>query len=582
MLCGWLFLLSGMATAQTTISSVEIFGNSFFSQRDILDKIPSKSGAPLNSIERSKIILQDIYSAEGYYSFSIDSVRIEYSVDSSNAQVAIFLNEKERTLVSEVIVSGNKAFTSRELLALIETASGVPLNSPLLESDIRSVLTFYSQQGFPFAKISADSIHTDPADHSKLIVQLNVEEGPKVYLDEIRVEGNTSTSAAVVVREARVGKGELFNQDKLEKIRRRLERLQLFVSVGDPQLYILPGLKGDSLRGGLSIPVTEGNTNTFDGIVGYVPSTVPSVSGYFTGNVFVALRNLFGTGRKALIKWQRETSVTQELELQYREPWLFGFPLGIGGTFFQRKQDSSYVKTKIELRGDFAFSEELTVAGNILSESVYPSADLSQFTVFESNALFFGGEILYDTRDNVRNPTGGISYAATIQQGTKKITGPKQFLNLSTGKNFSIQKYSVDAAAFVSTFSRQVIMFGVHGKQISSSQLELSDLFQFGGATTMRGYRENQFFASQIVYINSEYRFLTGRASSLFGFIDAGYFSRPADPFKGITRQEKSLYGFGFGARVETGLGILNISYALGQGDSFSNGKIHVGIINEF
>ncbi|HAP37068.1 MAG TPA: hypothetical protein DCQ28_14500, partial [Bacteroidetes bacterium] len=65
-------------------------------------------------------------------------------------------------------------------------------------------------------------------------------------------------------------------------------------------------------------------------------------------------------------------------------------------------------------------------------------------------------------------------------------------------------------------------------------------------------------------------------------FADGGYFSRPSDVIKGIVRQEKSLYGFGIGARIETGLGIMNISYALGQGDSFSNGKIHVGIINEF
>ena len=295
------------------------------------------------------------------------------------------------------------------------------------------------------------------------------------------------------------------------------------------------------------------------------------------------MRNLFGTGRKALIRWQRETELTQEIELQYREPWIFGIPLNLSGTFYQRKQDSSYVKTKFELRGDFVLTEEFSIAGNITSESVYPSANLQQFSIFESNALFFGAEILYDTRDNLRNPTKGVRYSTTVQQGRKSISGPEKYLSLATEKNFSIQRYSVDAEVFVSTFARQVIMIGVHGKQISSSRLELSDLFQFGGTTTLRGYRENQFFASQIAYLNSEYRFLTGRASSLFGFVDGGYFSRPADSLiKSIERQEKSLYGFGIGARIETGLGIMNISYALGQGDSFSNGKIHVGIINEF
>ncbi len=125
-------------------------------------------------------------------------------------------------------------------------------------------------------------------------------------------------------------------------------------------------------------------------------------------------------------------------------------------------------------------------------------------------------------------------------------------------------------------------MAGIHGKHISSTRLDVSDLFQFGGTTTLRGYRENQFFASQIAYINLEYRFLTGRASSFYGFFDGGYYSRPDDPVTGIAAQENNLYGFGIGARVETALGVLNMNYALGEGDSFSNGKIHVGINNEF
>lgn len=579
---GWLFLFAGTAAAQSKISSIELFGNLFFSQRELLERIPSKIGSPVSSIEQSAIVLEELYRSDGFYSFHIDSTVMQFSADSSNCRLQIYFMENIRTTISTIEISGNRSFSSNELTALMETSVGSPLHSIILETDIQFILNFYSKRGFPFTNVSSENIHVDTNDHSKLIVHLTIDEGAKVYLDEVRVEGNSTTTANVVVRETGVQHGELFGQDKVEKIRRKIERMQLFSSVSEPQLYIISQSSGDSLRGGLMISVREGNTNTFDGIVGYVPSAIPNIDGYFTGNVFVAMRNLFGTGRKALIKWQRETATTQELELQYREPWLFGIPLTIGGTFFQRKQDSSYVKTKIEFRVEFTISEELILSGNITSESVYPSSELQQFSVFESNTLFFGGEVLYDTRENLRNPTSGVRYSTSVQQGTKEITGPQKFLTIGTEKIFSVQKYTLDAEVFISTFSRQVIMIGVHGKQISSSQLELSDLFQFGGTTTLRGYRENQFFASQIAYINSEYRFLTGRASSLFGFVDGGYFARPADALKGITRQEKSLYGFGIGARIETGLGILNVNYALGEGDSFSNGKIHVGIMNEF
>jgi outer membrane protein insertion porin family len=36
------------------------------------------------------------------------------------------------------------------------------------------------------------------------------------------------------------------------------------------------------------------------------------------------------------------------------------------------------------------------------------------------------------------------------------------------------------------------------------------------------------------------------------------------------------------GIRFETGLGILEVAYGLGKKDSFSEGKIHFGIINNF
>jgi outer membrane protein insertion porin family len=580
--CGWLLLFYGAAAAQVKIGSIAFEGSSFFSQRQLLELLPPRTGQPLSVLPDYISALEDVYRAEGFYSFSVDSSVSSISEDSLTAHLTLYLSEHERTLISEIKVHGNKGISSSQLTDLMETSVGAPLRPRSLEEDIRAMLERYSRNGYPFTKISSDSIRPDEHDITKLIVQLMITEGPLLTVNEIRVAGNSVTSTEVIVREAHVPSGMLFNQDNIDAIRKRLERLQIFAAVGEPQIYVLPGSAGDTLRGGLQITVTEGNTNTFDGIIGYVPAAPPATDGYVTGNVFIAMRNLFGTGRKALIKWQRETALTQELELQYKEPWLFGVPFSLGGSFWQRKQDSSFVRTKAEVRAEYSVSEELSVAGNISTESVYPSSSLQQFSVFESNALYYGAEVIYDTRDNLRNPTGGVRYATTMQQGNKSITGPQQFLSLATVRSFSIQRYTMDAEFYLSPFLRQVMMLGLHGKQISSTRLELSDLFPFGGTTSLRGYRENQFFASQIVYITAEYRFLTGRASSLFGFMDGGYFSRPSDLLHGTPRQERSLYGYGVGARIETGLGILNISYALGEGDSFSNGKIHVGINNEF
>ena len=542
----------------------------------------SDKETPSDLVQRSQTVIPELYRNHGFYNFRFDSIRAQFSDDSVHIRLVFYFTEGIQLLIHEINFTGQRSVPSEHLRQLMETTVGNPLNEQMLESDIRSILNFYSNNGRPFTKITSDSIAIDRTDSSRLLLSLVVDEGPKVFLNEMQIDGNIFTKTEVIVREARMEPLAPFHQGKIDRIKRRIDRTQLFASVSEPQLYIASAAAPDSLIGGLSISVKEGKANLFDGIVGYVPSTAPNAKGYFTGDVFVMFRNLFGTGRKANVKWKRENEVTQELELQYREPWLFGIPLSVNAAFFQRKQDSSYVKTRLELRGEFAFTEELLIGMNVTNESVYPAADLKQFSVFESSVLSVGGEILYDTRDNVLNPTNGIRYSTTVQQGAKKITGPQQYLSPAIERKYTVQKYSLDAEGYISTFFRQVVLLGLHGKQVTSSRLELSDLYQFGGTTTLRGYRENQFFASKIGWLNLEYRFLTGRASSLYGFMDGGYYYRPADALKTTAAQENSLYGYGVGIRLETGLGILNVNYALGEGDSFSNGKIHIGIINEF
>jgi outer membrane protein insertion porin family len=140
----------------------------------------------------------------------------------------------------------------------------------------------------------------------------------------------------------------------------------------------------------------------------------------------------------------------------------------------------------------------------------------------------------------------------------------------------------MDIEFYTNIFANNVLAFALHGKQITSTQLEFSDFYPIGGTNSIRGYRENQFFAQKTFWLNSEYRFLTGRLSSFFSFVDAGYFERPDDAILKISTQKLFLYGYGLGAKVESAVGILSISFALGKGDSFSQTKIHVGLINEF
>ncbi len=577
--------LSPVLVSQTKIVSIEFYGNHYFSQRELLEFLPFSRGAEFSQerLRTSVRSVVDRYREEGFFFARVDSVRRFFPADSTTIGLDFFLDEGKQSLIARIGISGVNAFSSDDIRKRIETAPGGLLPHTTLEKDIDDIITRYENSGYPLTKVRVDSLAIDSLDVSKLSFVLAVTEGPRVYLTEIKVQGNTLTRSNVISREAYLRPFELYNQEKVDRIRRRLERLGIFSSVAEPQLYLSRDPSStDSVTGGISIGVQEGNTNNFDGIIGYIPPATGGESGYFTGNVDVSMKNLFGTGRKAAIRWQRENQFTQELEADYSEPWIAGSPVSAGLGIFQRKQDSTYIKTRFDLRADVNLTTELSIAATLNQESVVPSANLPYFTVFESSILLLGGEIHYDTRDDPRSPTSGIDYATTYSRGTKTISGPEQYLSLAPDQSFLVEQLSMDMECFLPLFTRQVLLVGFHGKKITSSQLEQSDLFQIGGTNTVRGYLENQFYGSQVLWSNFEYRFLTGRLSSVFVFVDAGYFSRPPDNLHSIPSQEKFLYGYGVGTRLDTSLGIMQLSFALGQGDGFSDAKIHFGIANDF
>ncbi len=582
----WLIFFAGVSVlhaAESKISSIQFVGVTYFSERELLETLPMKEQSLFTQaqVQQSLEALCRIYTQASFFSLQIDSLQTNFSHDSSHVTISFYLTEGKQTFIAQLNVTGNARVNDAQLRSLMDTKVGAPLKQDILENDIRVVLEYYNNNGFPLAKISPQFDYENAM--NEVHITLHIDEEVKVCITEISVEGNSTTKNYVVAREARLSENEIFAQKKFERMQRRLQRLQIFSSVSEPQVY-LTDMANDSAvsNGGVLFTVQEGNANMFDGVLGYVPSATTGGDGYLTGAVNILLRNILGTGRKASVRWQRETATTQELELHYTEPWLGNIPLTASVAYFQRKQDSSYVKNSITTRTEYALSDELSVALSGDYESVYPSASLQQFSVFESSTLSYGVDFSYDTRNNVRVPTSGVRCELFYQRGTKTITGPEQYLSLAPEKKYSIEKTSFALQTFYSPLQRNVIALGVYGKQLISNQIELSDMYQFGGTTTVRGYREKQFYGSTMEWLNLEYRFLLDRSSSLFAFFDAGYFTRPAITTIGIAAQEKYLQGIGVGARIETNLGVISVSYALGQGDTFSNGKIHFGIVNEF
>jgi outer membrane protein insertion porin family len=520
------------------------------------------------------------YKGEGFLLAKVDEGSRVFNSDSSTVELHIDVKEGNKIVVGQLIIEGNEKLSQKEIFSVFETKTGEVLRDNTLNNDIVELLRLYEKKGLPFANIVIKDVSLYGAGKDeKLKVELVISENSKVEIDQIKIRGNDETKESVILREVKLPKDKTVNIEFLANLKRRLERLNIFESVQDPKIYSLKNKK----QSGLLIEVKEGNTNTFDGILGYVPPATDNDKGYLTGLVNVSFRNLFGTGRKIEAKYQAEVRGTQELEFNYSEPFVFNLPVYATLGFLQRLQDTTYTRRKFDVRGDVLFSDNFTVSGIVGYERIIPS-DSSKFyfKIADSQTFLTGLELKYDSRDNIYAPSRGILYTTNYTYGNKQVFNIADLAGLGYQEKFIVQRYSIGLDLYFSFFKRQTLLLRGFAGEVRSDKLEDSDFFRIGGNKNIRGYRDEQFLASRLAYGNIEPRYSVSRKSFVFGFYDFGYYFKPDDIANNIAEQQGFLFGYGFGIRLETQLGIIGVTYGLGKGDSFLDGKINFGIITVF
>ncbi len=577
-----LFLFTGFVLPQTKVNSIEITGNSYLSNSDLKSLMVTKKDGDFRTEQFDSDLrtIRGKYKSSGYLFAKFSKEEVRFSEDSSFVDIALEVDEGNKVLIGEIDIQGNRVISTNQILNMFETKTGDNFNDVTFNNDVTELLTAYEKLGLPFAKVNVNeiSVYKDGG-KEKIKIDFTVTENSKVKIDHVKIKGNELTEDYVITREMKFDENKNVNSESLMQLKERLDRLNIFESVSDPKIYTIKNTN----ESGLLIEVTEGNTNTFDGILGYVPPDQANNSGYFTGMVNVSFRNLFGTGRKIEANYQQEVQTTQELAFKYFEPYVFNFPVNASLGFLQRLQDTTYTRRFIDLKIEFPFSDKLIISGIGAFERVIPSDVLNpNIIIADSRTLSAGTEIRYDTRDNIFVPNKGYLFKTYYTYGSKQIYNINQLQNLGYSEYYSVQKYSGQMDLYFSFIKRQSNLISVFGGEVVSDQLEDADFFRIGGNKFIRGYRNEQFLASRLATGNLEMRYSISRKGFLFGFYDAGYYLRPSDDINNYAEQSGFLYGVGIGIRLETGLGLIGVSYAIGKDNGLLDGIINFGLINDF
>lgn len=481
---------------------------------------------------------------------------LEWVRSDEGLRLTLRLDEGPELRASDVVYRGSDSI-DRELLAeRAAVRAGGRLSRRAVERDVEAILTTYEDSGHPFAAVKP--VVGPPSPEGSVPVVFEIDEGPEIRFGGLAVSGNTVTRRSVLERESGIVPGERYSASVVSRLRPRLERLGYFSSVSDPRVAI----DSTSSVAIVGVEVKEASASRITGVLGYAPS---GDDDRITGLVDVRLANIAGTGREAEVRWQRLRPGYTQTSFAYTEPWLLGAPIDVGVRGGQVVRDTLYTTTEADLTVAARMGERVRVIWSLGAERYVSGVPGDATTTSYRTAI--GAS--YDGSDVPVNPSRGARLEGSIEYSAKE----------GGAENERSGVFTVGGELYVPLRPRHVLALVARLSAISSTEEEipLHELLTLGGASSLRGYREEQFRGERTALGSVEYRLLLTRMTRAIAFVDAGYY------FRGGSNSAKDVkLGYGIGLRGQTRLGIIALDYGLGEGDSPKDGKLHVGLIREF
>ncbi|HEX6426240.1 MAG TPA: hypothetical protein VF008_01090 [Niastella sp.] len=462
----------------------------------------------------------------------------------------------------------------------------------------QKLLDYLENNGYPFAKIKLDSISFVD---QQLEANLRIDKGPLYKIDSISNLGTANISSTFLQRYLGILNGSFYKKERLQSISKKLNDLAY---VQEQQPWNLTMLGTGSILNVYLVPKRSSQINV---LVGFLPSSTQTEDNklQITGEATVNLRNSLGNGESIGLNWQQLQIKSPRLDLSFQQPYLFGSPFGVNASFNLFKKDSSFVNINMQLGAQYSLSSSQggsvfiqNFQTNVLTvDTLYTKNSRSLPEQADIRSVNLGINYEWVNTDYRFNPRQGNDWQLSVAAGSKKIKKNNVIVGLKdesdpsfdfnslydTVKLTSYQfKLKGSLAHFFKLTRVSTLKTAVNGGWFESPAIYRNELFQIGGYKLLRGFDEESIFASQYVVGTLEYRYLVGRNSFLFYFVDGGWSKNGA----GYARSSNNYWGTGLGMAFETKAGIFNLSYAVGKRDdtkfNMRQAKIHIGYVNYF
>jgi len=532
--------------------------------------------------------LSQLLMTKGYISASVDSVW----EDSSSVSILLFIGKKYKW---DSLHVDEKNWLLLNNLGYSKTSfNNKPFDQQKVNVVYNQLLDYFSNSGYPFAKIFLDSVQMND---NSISATLKIERGELYHVDTINIYGNVKLTKNFVTHYLGIDEKSVYQQSKIDKINGRFAEL-MFVQQSQP--YSLRMLNTGAE---LNFYLQNKASNQINALIGFLPANQQNGGKLLvTGEAQLNLHNPFGNGETLAVDWQQLQPKSPRLDLLFERPYLFHSSLGFKTNFELYKRDSFFLNIHFQAGVFYNISTKQSVSvfvqlnkSNVLSVDttlVILTRQLPDVIDYTETSLVFAYSF---NNTNYRfNPRKGNELTFTTSFGKKYIHENNSILAIKdTSFNYktlydTVQqngytfRSTLSAAHYFPLGKQATFKTAFNGGWFQSPNYFQNELFQIGGFRLLRGFDEESIYTNLYAVGTFEYRYLIGQNSWYFVFTDAGYAAYQSS----TTNFHHTYLGIGTGLAFETKTGIFNISYAVGKRNDLNfdlrQSKIHIGFVSLF
>jgi len=221
-------LLWALPEDVTPVSDVKFIGNSRIKSKNLkkIINIQNKSLFSNQSFDR-RVIKLDAISIKNYYltkGFLDVAVIDSFTINDGKADIFFRIQEGKEYFLNTINLSGNATLTDKQIISIFKLKENKPYNPVAIQVNRSELNEAYHEKSKLFLETKTSQLVTD-----SVVVNIEIQEGPDVYINKIYVDGmKENLDSNVIFRELDFKIGDKYIKSNIDASQRKLMEIGIF------------------------------------------------------------------------------------------------------------------------------------------------------------------------------------------------------------------------------------------------------------------------------------------------------------------------------------------------------------------